>query len=170
MTLQELGPQFAGEALLRCSGLQERGHAPACRARQLPQTHHAPRAPPSPVWVPALKPARGVGTALPVSQLGCFLRLLWNSLSLTPHPAPGLHPLGKYSAHVSSSLGPTSSRHPGPRPPPPPSSSSSSIPPPPPPPLCLLLLLPRLAVTSHNPAGAASPAPRDPAAVHAPLC
>lgn len=74
---------------------------------------------------------------------------------LLPHPPPGLHPLGKYSAHVSSSLCPTSARHPGPRPPPPPSSSSP------------------LAVTSRNPARAGSsapagPAPRDPAAVHAP--
>lgn len=68
----------------------------------------------------------------------------------TNPPSPGLHPLGKYSAHVSSSLCPTSARHPGPRPPPPPSSS-------------------RLAVTSHNPAragGGQQLAPRPPPALH----
>lgn len=83
----------------------------------------------------------------------CFLWLLWNSLSFLLAPLPpglGLHPLGKYSAHVSSSLCPTSVRHPGPRPPPPPSSY-------------------QLTVTSHNPAragGGQQAAPRPAPALH----
>lgn len=101
---------------------------------------------------PAGEACARVGAALPVSQKGCVSCGCCGTVCpFYPPPAPlGLHPFGKYSAHVSSSLCPTSARHPGPKLPPPPSSS-------------------RLTVTSHNPArasGGQRPAPRPPPALH----
>lgn len=112
------------------------------------QSREHPR-PPAPRLVSRLR-LRGGRRGPPRESDGLFPVVVVEQFVLFTRPPLAPHPLGKYSAHVSSSLCPTSARHRGPRPPPPPPSSP-------------------LTVTSHNPerrGGGECPAPRSPPALH----